>query len=113
MRKPGDYPAEIRATDVVVDGHAHPREAREIVTRSSRRGEVEIEQSNRDAIPEYDVFETHVVVADNRAAGFSVGHLIAPGVVDAVCETARRVVQHADQLRDRGQRVIRLCPGRE
>jgi hypothetical protein len=36
----------------------------EVIDRSTRGGEIEVEQADRDTVAKYDVLETHVVVAD-------------------------------------------------
>src|SRR5262249_34590966 len=57
-----DLPAEPRRVDVVVDGHACPRQLCEVVLGPPGSREVEVEQSDGYAVTKDDVLEAHVVV---------------------------------------------------
>ncbi len=86
-------------------------ELREVVDGAPGRGEVEVEQAHRHAVAEHHVLEAHVVVAHDGAAP-GVDHLVAPRGARRV-ERPRRVVEPAQQRRDRGERVVGLRPAGE
>ena len=104
-------PQPKRLLDSSSIGHAHAGEAGEIVDRTARSGEVEVEQRHRLAVAEHHVLEAHIVVAHDRAAP-QVGHLVAPAVRPARFERGRRIVEPPDQPSDRLERLVGLRPVR-
>ena len=77
-RPVGGPPADPGLVDVVLDRYAEAGELRQVVDRPTRRGELEVEQRDRDAVTEDDVRELHVVVAHERPAR-GIGQRVVPG----------------------------------
>ena len=97
---------------VGLDRDAHAREARDVVDATAGRGEVEVQQRDRDSISVHDVLGTDVVVTDDDVADrIRIAHLVAPGRARRGDEADRRVVEAAQQRCRRREHGVGLRPG--
>lgn len=58
------FPSVTCCVDVVVDREAHPSKLGEVIDRSNRGGEIEVDEADCATVAENHVLETHVVVTD-------------------------------------------------
>ena len=72
-----DVPSKPLSTELVVDWDTHAGKLSDVVERSTGRSEVEIKQTNGNAVSEDNILQAHVVMANNRSPK-GIRQLVAP-----------------------------------
>ena len=72
-----DVPSKPLCTELVVDWNTHSGKLGEVVERSTGRSEVEVKETNGDAVSEDNVLQAHVVMANNGSPK-RISQLVAP-----------------------------------